>query len=402
MISIRDLYRIGPGPSSSHTIGVKNAVDYIVGHYPDCQRVEMTFYGSLAKTGKGHLSDYIAERAFKNLPHRIYFDAKTKTDHPNTMIFRVFRQDKKIETVTILSIGGGLIRVKNRPEEKERQIYSENTFAEIKKFCADNRCTLIDYIYRCEGKEIDAYMEEILSAMMTSVENGLNKSGVLPGKLKVQRKAGEMYRHFDFGETPEMREKRLICAYAFAVSEENASGEQIVTAPTCGSSGVLPSLVKHRLNQGAERQKVIEGLLVAGLFGLLVKTNASISGAECGCQAEIGTASAMGAAFLAYLDGQNIEGIERAAEIALEHSLGLTCDPIGGYVQIPCIERNAMGAMKSLTSCAMSRFMGKSNSKISFDVVVETMYRTGRDINLRYRETAQGGLAEVYHAERHK
>lgn len=399
MISIRDLYRIGPGPSSSHTIGVKNAVDYIVRHYPDCARVEMTFYGSLAKTGKGHLSDFIADRTFQSVPHRIEFDAETKTDHPNTMVFRVFQKDGKVEKVTVLSVGGGLIRIADRPEEKERQVYSENTFAEIKAYCLKNRCALIDYIYRCEGKEINAYMDVILSAMLSSVESGLNKSGVLPGKLNVHRKAREIYRHIDRDETPEMKEKRLICAYAFAVCEENASGEQIVTAPTCGSSGVLPSLVRHCLDKGTERKKVIEGLLIAGLFGVLVKTNASISGAECGCQAEIGTASAMGAAFLAYLDGQRIEGIERAAEIALEHSLGLTCDPIGGYVQIPCIERNAMGAMKSLTSCAMSRFMGKSNSKISFDVVVETMYRTGHDINLRYRETAQGGLAEVYHPD---
>ena len=399
MISIKSLYKIGPGPSSSHTIGPKTAVEYVLNKHKDMDYCEMTFYGSLAETGKGHLSDYIADKTFGDVPHKIIFDYKTHTAHPNTMIFKVYKNEELIDEIQIVSVGGGLIKVKKQKVSKLKDVYKEHNFTEIKEYCKLKNISLYDYILENEDEDILDYADKILTTMLNSVESGLSKEGLLPGKLKVKRKAKELFnRHLDH-ESSAMKEKRLISAYAFAVSEENASGQLIVTAPTCGASGIVPSLLRYNLDQGVPRQKLIEALLVAGLIGVIVKENASISGAECGCQAEIGTASSMGAALLAYLDNQSIEGIERASEIALEHSLGLTCDPIDGYVQIPCIERNAMGAMKSIMACSLSELMGTSNSKISFDVVVKTMYQTGKDLNRAYRETSLGGLAKVFKGE---
>lgn len=395
MISIKHLYKIGPGPSSSHTIGPKKAVEYILENYQDIDFVEMTFYGSLAETGQGHLSDYIASKTFKDMPHKIVFDYETKMAHPNTMVFKLFKNNEVVKEVNIVSVGGGLIKVKNQKETKYRDCYPHKNFDEVKAYCIENNLTLLDYIYRFEGIEIKEYAELILDTMLKSVESGLSKTGVLPGKLKVARKANELFNSKDINESYEMREKRLVSAYAFAVSEENASGELIVTAPTCGASGILPSLIRYSMDRGITREQSLEGLLVAGLIGVIVKHNASISGAECGCQAEIGTASSMGAAFMSQVNGGDIFEIERASEIALEHSLGLTCDPIEGYVQIPCIERNAIGANKSIMAFALSRLMGSKDSKISFDMVVKTMYKTGRDINRSYRETARGGLAKL-------
>ncbi len=396
MISIKQLYKIGPGPSSSHTIGPKNAVEYILNKYTNFDFVEMTFFGSLAETGKGHLSDYIADKTFKDVPHEIKFDYETRTRHPNTMLFRLFKEGEVIKEVVIESVGGGLIKVKGQKLEKEVCVYPHSTYDEIKAYCLENNLKLIDYIYKFEDQDIDKYMDKILDTMLKSIENGLKRDGLLPGKLKVARKAKELYSNELVNEPLDMREKRLISAYAFAVSEENASGKLIVTSPTCGACGIVPSLVRYNMDKGVTREKIKEGLLIAGLIGVIVKHNASISGAECGCQAEIGTASSMGAGFLASINGGDIFDIERASEIALEHSLGLTCDPIEGYVQIPCIERNAIGANRSMIAYALSRFMGKKDSKISLDNVIRTMYFTGKDLNKSYRETARGGLAKTY------
>ena len=396
MISIKQLYKIGPGPSSSHTIGPKNAVEYILNKYTNFDFVEMTFFGSLAETGKGHLSDYIADKTFKDVPHEIKFDYETRTRHPNTMLFRLFKEGVVIKEVVIESVGGGLIKVKGQKLEKEVCVYPHSSYDEIKQYCLENNLKLIDYIYKFEDQDIDKYMDKILDTMLKSIENGLKRDGLLPGKLKVARKAKELFSNELVDETLDMREKRLISAYAFAVSEENASGKLIVTSPTCGACGIVPSLVRYNMDKGVTREKIKEGLLIAGLIGVIVKHNASISGAECGCQAEIGTASSMGAGFLASINGGDIFDIERASEIALEHSLGLTCDPIEGYVQIPCIERNAIGANRSMMAYALSRFMGKKDSKISLDNVIRTMYFTGKDLNKSYRETARGGLAKTY------
>ncbi len=395
MISIKRLYKIGPGPSSSHTMGPKNAVEFIISKYKNIDFVEMIFYGSLAKTGKGHLSDYIADLTFKDLPHKIIFDKQKEMPHPNTMVFKLFKNGSLINEITIVSIGGGLIKVNGEVGEKEKDIYPHNTFNEIKKYCLDKHLTLMDYILQYEPNDIKDYIEKVYKKMMQNIDNGLKKEGVLPGKLKVLRKAKHIHDEIRLNETPTLKEKRLISSYAFAVSEENASGEEIVTAPTCGSCGVLPSLVKY-YSEYYNHEKIINGILIAGLIGLIVQKNASISGAECGCQAEIGTASSMGAAFVAYLYDLNILGIERASEIALEHSLGMTCDPIDGYVQIPCIERNAIAAMRSISAASLSSLMGDNNSKISFDLVVKTMYETGKDLKNGYKETSSSGLAKKY------
>lgn len=395
MISIRRLYKIGPGPSSSHTMGVKNAVSYIIENYQEIDYVEMTFFGSLAKTGKGHLSDYIADLTFKDLKHKILFDKKTATSHPNTMLFKLYKNGILIDSVYIVSIGGGLIKINGHEEINNINIYPHSTFDEIKKYCHINHLSLVDYILKFEDKDILNYMDLIYHKMMKSIDNGLIKEGTLPGLLKVVRKAHEIYTSKVENETIPMHEKRLISAYAFAVAEENASGQEIVTAPTCGSSGVLPSIVRY-YSASYSHEEILKGLLVAGLIGVLVVENGSISGAECGCQAEIGTATSMASAFIAYLEGLDILGIERAAEIAMEHSLGLTCDPIKGYVQIPCIERNAMGALKALSSATLAKFMGTSNSKISFDLVIKTMKETGIDLAKGYKETAKDGLAKLY------
>ncbi len=395
MLSIKNIYRIGPGPSSSHTIGPKRAVEYILTHHSNIDFIKMTFYGSLAYTGKGHLSDLIADRTFGKLPHQIIFDYETKTRHPNTMIFELYKNRKLVKKVTILSVGGGLIRVNNK-KEKLIDRYKEENFTSIKKYCKEHNLGLIDYIYQNEDSDIYQFGSFIVDKMISVIESGLNKEGILPGKLKVQRKAKEIYNHVCEKESDDIKEKRLVSAYAFATSEENASGQEIVTAPTCGSSGIIPSLVKYQLDKNVDKKKVVEGVLVAGLIGAIIQHNASISGAECGCQAEIGSASAMGAAMLAYIDNQDIDGIERASEISLEHSLGLTCDPVEGYVQIPCIERNALGAIRSITSCSLSKFMEDVSSKINLDIAIKTMYQTGKDLNRRYKETSKGGLAKNY------
>ena len=232
--------------------------------------------------------------------------------------------------------------------------------------------------------------------MKNGIEIGLKEEGIIPGRLEIPKKAKNLYEENIENETAELKRTRLLTAYAYATSEQNASGGIIVTAPTCGASGVLPAVLYYLYKEeNIPEDKIIEGLAVAGLIGNLVKTNASISGAECGCQAEIGTACSMAAAGYAYIKGFSTDVIESAAEIAMEHHLGLTCDPIYGYVQIPCIERNAVAAIRAIDSANMASLLYK-DSKISFDLVVETMYETGKDLSGHYRETSKGGLAKKY------
>jgi L-serine dehydratase len=395
MYSIKTLYKIGPGPSSSHTIGPRNAVRYVLKYRPRGDYYKMYLYGSLALTGKGHLLDKIVDQTFDEIPHEMIFDLETNKEHPNTMFFEIIKDNKIIDTVTIYSIGGGIISIKGEDKKHYKEIYPHSHFDDIKKYCKENNLSLIDYIYKFEDEDIKEYGEKIYQTMMDCISSGLQKEGKLPGAINVYRKAKEIYSKGIPEESSSRREKRLVSAYAFAVSEENASGGMVVTAPTCGSSGIIPSLVRYYEEQGYSHKSVVESLLVAGLFGLLIKENASISGAECGCQAEVGSASSMGAAFVANIKGQNIDLIERAAEIAMEHSLGLTCDPIGGYVLIPCIERNAIGALRSIECASITDFIDSTSNLISFDMVIKTMYQTGRDLNKAYRETATGGLAAL-------
>ena len=399
MHSIKTLYKVGNGPSSSHTIGPKVASQFIIDKYKDCDYVKVTLFGSLAFTGKGHLTDYIIEKTFNenNIKVDICFNYEIlDLEFPNTMHFEIYKNNIILGEETIFSIGGGLIKVKDFENVEEKEVYPHKTILQIKEFCSQNNLSFVDYVLHFEDSSIVEFTEHIYQVMTRSVKSGLSKTGVLPGKLMVERKANTIFNNIKPNETESMKEKRLVSSYAFACSEENASGGEIVTAPTCGSCGIIPSIIMYLEDCGYNHNDIINGLLVAGLFGLVVKNNASISGAECGCQAEIGTACAMGAALVATVKHLNNDQIERAAEIALEHHLGLTCDPILGYVQIPCIERNAVAALRAIESCSLAELFGESQSKISFDLVVETMKQTGIDLKYEYRETSAGGLAKNY------
>ena len=399
MHSIKTLYKVGNGPSSSHTIGPKVASQFIIDKYKDCDYVKVTLFGSLAFTGKGHLTDFIIEKTFNenNIKVDICFNYEIlDLEFPNTMHFEIYKNNTILGEETIFSIGGGLIKVKDFENVEEKEVYPHKTILQIKEFCSQNNLSFVDYVLHFEDSSIVEFSEHIYQVMTQSVKNGLSKTGVLPGKLMVERKANTIFNNIKPNETESMKEKRLVSSYAFACSEENASGGEIVTAPTCGSCGIIPSIIMYLEDCGYNHNDIINGLLVAGLFGLVVKDNASISGAECGCQAEIGTACAMGAALVATVKHLNNDQIERAAEIALEHHLGLTCDPILGYVQIPCIERNAVAALRAIESCSLAELFGESQSKISFDLVVETMKQTGIDLKYEYRETSAGGLAKNY------
>ncbi len=295
----------------------------------------------------------------------------------------------------VYSIGGGAIRVEGTGEIEDNDVYPLNTFAEIRAYCESKNMRLCDYVYECEGEEIKSYLAEVWKTMETSIAQGLKAKGVLPGGLGVERKAHQLLKTAQ-NEPSEKRQNRLVCAYAFAVSEQNASCGTIVTAPTCGACGSLPAVLKYeKENKGYTDEEIVNALATAGLIGNLIKTNASISGAECGCQAEIGSACSMTAGGLAELNQMQIGQIEYSAEVAMEHHLGLTCDPICGLVQIPCIERNAVCAMRAINAVSLVEFLSESR-KISFDLVVKTMYETGKDIGRNYRETAEGGLAKLY------
>ncbi len=397
MYSLRELYKIGNGPSSSHTIGPLMATKEFLKRYPNLDEVRVILYGSLALTGRGHLTDYIIEKTLLPIPSRIEFDGLTMMKHPNTLEFYGYLNNVQVGHMIVYSVGGGAIRIEGEADRVLEQIYPLNTFKEIAKYCKEQHLSLAEYVDRIEDQTFPLYLKEIYETMLQSVKNGLSTSGVLPGKLQVKRKASYIYKQKS-NENEYDRLRRRVMAYAYATSEENAAGGTIVTAPTCGASGVLPACIYYALELKCyTEEQIIDALKVAGLIGNIVKTNGSISGAEAGCQAEVGTACSMGAAFLAHLAGGSIDTIERASEIALEHHLGLTCDPIDGYVQIPCIERNAVAALRAIDAAKLASYLNNSESKISFDLVVETMLDTGKDLQSSYRETSEGGLAKKYH-----
>ena len=400
MKSLRELYTIGRGPSSSHTIGPSRACGLFREEHPDADRFQVTLYGSLAKTGRGHLTDVAVRDAFAPLPVEILFDTdRADLPHPNTMELRAFRNGGEIAFLRALSVGGGAIRIPGRPDTETAEIYPEESWAEIAALCHAKRMRLTDYIEEREGREIWSYLFSIWSIMKKTVSDGLAATGILPGGLEVERKAQHLYNQRHIDESRETRQNRLVCSYAFAVAEQNASGGVIVTAPTCGSCGVMPAaLLYMQEDRGFSDEQMTRALAAGGLVGNLIKRNASISGAECGCQAEIGTACSMTAAALGELFEMGLGQIEYAAEVAMEHHLGLTCDPIGGLVQIPCIARNAVAAMRAINALSLATFLSDSR-KISLDTVIHTMYETGRDLNRLYRETAEGGLAKNYRPE---
>ncbi len=397
MESLTELYRIGRGPSSSHTMGPGRAAQRFQAAYPQADSFQVTLYGSLAKTGRGHLTDVAVKEALEPLPARILFDTETENlPHPNTMELEAFLRGERLGFWRVFSVGGGKIKIEGQAEADPPQVYPLRTFSEIKDYCREKDLYLWQYVEQCEGPKIWEYLSEVWEVMKEAVYRGIRKDGELAGGLGVQRKAMYLNRQRHMDESKETRENRKVCAYAFAVSEENAGGGTIVTAPTCGACGVLPAVMLYKQEQqGFSDRDMLKGLAVAGLVGNVIKTNASISGAECGCQAEIGSACSMAAAGLAEAYHMDLDQIEYAAEVAMEHHLGLTCDPIGGLVQIPCIERNAVAGMRAINALSLANFLTYTR-KISFDMVIKTMYETGRDLFSKYRETSEGGLAKNY------
>lgn len=398
MHSIREIYKIGKGPSSSHTMGPARAAEIFKEEHPEADSFRVILYGSLAKTGKGHGTDVAILQMLEPVHSEVVFqlEADFPLPHENTMDLFAFSGEKQTGFMRVMSVGGGDIRIEGRPTEAEADVYPETTFAEIAAICKHRNIRLTQYIEEKEGKEIYDTLFQVWNTMQRAISDGLSTSGVLPGGLGVQRKAQQLFQNRHIDESEATRENRLVCAYAFAVSEQNADNGTIVTAPTCGACSVVPAVLKYfQETRHFTDEDILRALAVGGLIGTLVKENASISGAECGCQAEIGTACSMAAAALGELFGMGIDQIEYAAEVALEHHLGLTCDPICGLVQIPCIERNAVAAMRAINALRIANFLTDSR-KISFDLVVKTMYETGKDLSFRYRETAEGGLAKLY------
>ena len=401
MKSIRDIYKIGKGPSSSHTMGPGFAAKIFKDENPEADSFKAILYGSLAKTGIGHGTDRVLIDTFAPIPVEVKISNMDpeKLKHPNTLDLEAFKDGKEISKQRFISIGGGDIVIEGRDSDKtpvEEDVYIENSFAEIRQFCSFRYIDLVQYIELNEGEEIWEFLETVWKAMKNEVEEGLSKTGDLPGPLHVHRKAKYLFDQVPQNKHAELVESQLVCSYAYACSEQNADNGTVVTAPTCGSCGVLPAVLyylQHKRNLSDE--KIIRCLGVAGLFGELAKRNASVSGAECGCQAEVGVACSMAAAAAGQAFGYNIDQIEYAAEVALEHHLGLTCDPICGLVQIPCIERNAVAAMRALNAANIAYFLTGTRN-ISYDMVLKSMYYTGLDMNQRYRETSEGGLAKAY------
>lgn len=399
MESLRELYRIGRGPSSSHTIAPTRAAELFKEENPDAEGFRVTLYGSLSKTGKGHMTDIAILDVLGHDRCRVIFSDRPEDElpHPNTMFFQALdKEENPVSSMEVYSVGGGRIEVKGRSPEQPQDVYRLSSFKEIRDYCMRKDLRLCEYVYETEGEEIKDYLYKIWGQMQAAIRRGLAAEGILQGGLEVHRKARYLYRQNHIDESPQTRENRLVCAFAYAVSEENADGGMIVTAPTCGASGVLPATLYYmQKSKRLSDDQIIDALATAGLIGNLIKTNASISGAECGCQAEVGSACSMAAAGLGELFGMEIDQIEYAAEVAMEHHLGLTCDPISGLVQIPCIERNAVAAMRAINALSLANFLTNTR-KISFDVVIRTMYETGRDLFSKYRETSEGGLAKTY------
>lgn len=397
MKSVRDIFKTGIGPSSSHTMGPSFAAKYFKEKNHDADFFEVTLFGSLSKTGKGHGTDRAITETLSPTNAKIIFcDDDIPLTHPNTMKLKSFKNGIETDSLTALSVGGGDIQFEGSAKEIKKEIYKENSFTEISDYCKSKNIRLSDYVFEHEDENFKEFLQDVWNTMTAAIREGLTHTGTLPGGLSVERKAQYLFNQRHIDESPQTRENRIVCSYAFAVSEQNADCGLIVTAPTCGSCGVVPSVLKYfQEKNGYSDNDIIRALAVAGLIGNIVRTNASISGAECGCQAEIGTACSMAAAALAELTEMGIDQIEYAAEISLEHHLGLTCDPVCGLVQIPCIERNAVAAMRAINSLSLANFLSGSR-KISFDLVVKTMYQTGKDISHLYRETSEGGLAKLY------
>lgn len=396
MESLRELFKIGKGPSSSHTMGPERAANIIKKRFGENAEYVVDLYGSLSMTGKGHLTDYIIHETLgENC--QVNFCEETLPFHPNGMVFHIYQDGELKDDITAYSVGGGSIVWEGEDDfsMSRKNVYREKNLKEILETLDRNAYSFYDYVMEHENALFVDYLYEILDTMFDSVERGLKREGTILGKLQLPRVAKQMYTQAINLPAGSERETLILSSYAYAVAEENASGQTIVTAPTCGSSGVLPAILYYCYKQlNVEKPRLIKALAVAGVFGNVIKNNASISGADAGCQAEIGSACAMGAALYAWILGLNNSLIEYAAEMGLEHNLGLTCDPVGGYVQIPCIERNGYAALRAIDCAIYAKNLGYvRKNKVSFDAVVNVMKNTGHDLNKAYKETSLGGLA---------
>lgn len=395
MDSLKELFKIGNGPSSSHTMGPERAARRFKEKNPNASKFQVELYGSLALTGKGHLTDWIIEKTLK--PSEVEIIWKPEVVHPyhtNGMLFRAFdEKGTKLDEWLVFSVGGGTIMENNQDRKGSQSIYKLNSMDEIKNWCEENQKEYWEYVMEAEGKEIFEFLKEVWKAMKEAVEKGINTTGILPGSLKYPRKASNFYRKARNNNSRGGFLGRIF-AYTLAVSEENGAGGRVVTAPTCGACGVVPGLLYAMSEEyDLSEEDILKGLAIAGLIGNIIKENATISGAEGGCQAEVGSACAMAAGMACFLLGGSLAQIEYAAEMALEHHLGLTCDPVGGYVQVPCIERNAAASARALDAAAYSLYTD-GNHKVTFDQVVKTMGETGKDLKTEYKETSLGGLAK--------
>ena len=393
MDSLRNLYKIGTGPSSSHTMGPKKAALIFKEKNKEADRFYVELYGSLAATGKGHLTDFIIRKTLGNDKCEIVFKPEVDyTYHPNGMKMYAYKENQLIDEWLVFSVGGG--EIKNLDEERsssQTNVYKHKNMAEILEYCDLKNISFYDYVIECEGQDIIKYGDEVLTVMFNTVEKGLVNDGKLPGDLNINRRAKSFYNKYLEDDAL----STLAFAASLAASEENAAGGEMVTAPTCGASGVVPGvLYTYGKRRNFSRQFLIEALLVGGLIGNIVTHTGSISGAEVGCQGEVGVACAMASASITYMLGGTNKQIEYAAEIALEHHLGLTCDPVKGYVQIPCIERNAMSCKRAI-DCAQFALLTDGNHYIKLDDAIQTMVETGKDLHYKYRETSEGGLAKI-------
>lgn len=400
METLKELYRIGKGPSSSHTMGPQKAAQIFAAHHHDAKAFKATLYGSLAATGKGHMTDVAIEEVLKPIAP-INIDWKPSVFlpfHPNGMTFSAFDEEgHEVDSWTVYSVGGGALSEGGeiRWLTDVKDVYKKNTLKEILTWCDNHGRSYWEYVDECEESSIWDYLMEVWKAMQESVERGLDHEGALPGPLNLPRKASTYFVKAQ-GYKPSLASRCLVSAYALAVSEENASGGTIVTAPTCGSCGVMPAVLYHMSrSHEVSDTRILHALATAGLFGNIVKKNASISGAEVGCQGEVGVACAMASAAACQLFGGTPSQIEYAAEMGLEHHLGMTCDPVCGLVQIPCIERNAFAATRALDANLYAA-LSDGKHRVSFDRVVNVMKQTGHDLPSLYKETSEGGLAKDY------
>lgn len=400
MKSIKELYRIGTGPSSSHTMGPRNAAELFLSRHQEAAAFKVTLYGSLAATGKGHMTDVaILETLQPHAPVNIVWEPKVFLPfHPNGMMFQSLDISGKItDSWTVFSVGGGALAEENDEQDTitTPDVYEMNHLTDILNWCEQTGKNYWEYVLECEESDILDYLNEVWKTMKAAVERGIDAEGVLPGPLNLRRKASGYYIKAS-GYKASLQSRGLVFSYALAVSEENASGGVIVTAPTCGSCGVVPAVLYHLAKtRDFSDIRILRALATAGLIGNVVKQNASISGAEAGCQAEVGVACSMASAAANQLFGGSPAQIEYAAEMGLEHHLGMTCDPVCGLVQIPCIERNAYAAARALDANLYSSFTDGIH-RVSFDRVVEVMKETGNDLPSLYKETSEGGLAKDY------